>query len=76
MSIGFKMPEDCEFESYILEQFTQETGVQPRARAVLEIISMPSEGRRDCLKLLNKMGLNRMSLFPDLDGAAQYINAL
>lgn len=76
MAICFKMPEGCEFESYILEQFSQETGVQPRARSILEIISMPSEGRQDCLKLLNKMGLNRMSLFPDLDGAAQYINAL
>ncbi len=76
MAISFKMPEGCEFENYVLEQFVEETGEQPRARAVLEIISMPSEERQDCLKLLNKMGMNRMSLFPDLDGAAQYINAL
>lgn len=33
-------------------------------------------GRDDCLKLLNKMGINRMTMFPDLDGSAAFVNAL
>ena len=37
---------------------------------------MPNDRRIECLKLLNKMNINRMSLFGDLDGAAKYINSL
>ena len=37
---------------------------------------MPNKDRKECLKNLNKMNINSMSLFPDLDGASRYINNL
>ena len=32
--------------------------------------------RHDCLAALNKMNINHMTLFQDIDGAAKYINSL
>jgi len=45
-------------------------------RAILTKVKIPNTGRHDCLKVLNKMNINRMTLFPDLDGAGRYINDL
>jgi hypothetical protein len=42
----------------------------------LEKLVIPNEDRENCLKFLNKMNINRKTLFPDLDGAASYLNAL
>lgn len=75
-----KMPEKTDLESYVCENFdteTTETAIPPRsARAILQKILIPNNDRIDCLKFLNKMNINRMSLFPDIDGAACYINTL
>ena len=63
--------------SWISMNFANEsTGRFPPARAVLQKIVIPNRRRTDCLKLLNKMNVNRMTLFPDLDGAAKYVKAL
>lgn len=72
-----RMPKGTDLESWIRKHFPDETGDFPHpARAVLQRIVIPNRDRLDCLKFLNKMNINRMSLFPDLDGAARYINAL
>lgn len=72
-----KMPERTDLESYVREHFKEESASEnPHARAMLHKIIISNNGRTDCLKLLNKMNINRMSLFPDLDGAARYINDL
>lgn len=75
-----KMPEETDLESYVCKNFrkdTTATAKPPRsARAILQKIIIPNDDRINCLKFLNKMNINRMSLFPDIDGAAHYINAL
>ncbi|MBA7639825.1 hypothetical protein ES703_47485 [subsurface metagenome] len=78
--IFVKMPEKTDLESYVRENFVRETtktAIPPQsARAILEKIMIPNNDRINCLKLLNKMNINRMSLFPDIDGSARYINNL
>lgn len=72
-----KMPKHTDLESSVRARFPKETSTSnPHACPVLRKITIPSEGRIECLKLLNKMNINRMSLFADLDGAARYINSL
>lgn len=76
-----KMPKGKELESYVKEHFVNDTysdepGRNRPPRAILQKIIIPNEGRRDCLWFLNKMNINRASLFPDLDGAARYVNNL
>ncbi len=75
-----KMPEKTDLESYVCKNFhaeTTKTATPPQsARAILQKILIPNNDRTNCLKCLNKMNINRMSLFPDIDGAACYINTL
>lgn len=75
-----KMPETKDLESYICENFKKETTATARppqsARAILQKILIANNDRINCLKYLNKMNINRMSLFPDIDGAGCYINSL
>ena len=79
-----KMPKGRDLEAIVRTHFKKETFAPlgstedgtPFARAALEKIEIPNRGRVECLKFLNKMNINRMSLFPDLDGPAQYVNAL
>jgi hypothetical protein len=74
-----KMPKRRDLETIVRENFRNESGdnrANPMPRVILEKIEMPGTDRVECLKFLNKMDINRMSLFPDLDGAAQHVNAL
>jgi hypothetical protein len=66
-----KMPRHTDLESYIGQRFAGEN-----QRAILIKVCIPNEGRHDCLVMLNKMNINRMTLFPDIDGAARYVNSL
>jgi hypothetical protein len=50
--------------------------IRGHARPILRKILIPNEGRIECLRFLDRMNINRMSLFPDMDGAAAYINGL
>lgn len=71
------MPPGTELIESVKARFENETYSKNRhASAVLTKVVIPDEGRIECLKLLNTMNINRMSLFPDLDGAARYINSL
>ena len=74
-----------DLEAYISEQFKKETyGTLPgglgnlHPSAVLQKFIIPSSDtdRFECLRFLDQMNINRASLFPDLDGAAQYVNNL
>jgi hypothetical protein len=71
-----RMPK-TDLETYVRSHFSDEsTPDNSHARAVLIKIRIPAIDRFGCLKMLNKMNINRMTLFPDIDGAARYINAL
>jgi len=76
--VFLRMPHGLELERYVRNRFAEEnTAIQGDvAGATLERITMPDRGRVECLQLLNKMNINRATLFPDLDGAAHYVNAL
>jgi len=77
-----------DLEAYVKEKFTTESyrnaldengkkNIDPRA--ILQKLIIPNKDRKDrveCLKFLDHMNINRASLFPDLDGAARYVNDL
>ncbi len=74
-----------DLEAYVKEHFKDETYQKPRAgggnihpRAILQkfVIEATECDRIGCLRFLDYMNINRASLFPDLDGAAKYVNDL
>lgn len=44
-----------------------------RTAALIKIV-IPNEARPDCLRTLNRMNINHLSLFPDLYGSGQHCN--
>jgi len=75
--VFMKMPPRTDLESSVRARFESESSAtNPHPTTILTKIVIPNTDREACLKLLNKMNINRMSLFPDLDGAAKYINSL
>ena len=81
-----KMPQGVDLERYVKSQFRKESYSPPRAGGkgnlhplgVLEKFIIPNDekSRFECLRFLDHMNINRASLFPDLDGAARYVNDL
>ena len=75
-----------DLEAYVSKRFQKETYDVPgaggngnaRPNCVLEKFIIPNSDtdRFECLRFLDHMNINRASLFPDLDGAAQYVNNL
>lgn len=78
------MPSQTDLEAYMSEHFQKETYEFPKVGGtgnlhpsrILEKFTIPNDDRLGCLRFLDHMNINRASLFPDLDGAAQYANAL
>jgi hypothetical protein len=74
-----------DLEAYVGKQFTKETyhigsgeDVNLHPNCVLQKFIIPDtdNNRFECLRFLDHMNINRASLFPDLDGAARYVNNL
>jgi hypothetical protein len=75
-----------DLEAYVSKQFKEQTYDVPGTGGsgsvhpnwVLQRFTIPNSDtdRFECLRFLDQMNVNRASLFPDLDGAAQYVNNL
>ena len=65
------LPSETDLEEYIRKTFPNET-----SRAILTKFRIPNKDRDACLNMLNKMGINHMTLFPDIRGAARHVNSL
>ncbi len=72
------MTQERDLESYVRKHFAQETYSEGKwhPRCILQKWIIANEGREECLQFLDHMNINRASLFPDLDGAARYVNDL
>ncbi len=76
--VFMEMPKGLDLEASVRVRFPKESpgDLRPPPQSILTKITIPNKGREECLKFLNKMNINRSSLFGDLDGAATYINSL
>lgn len=66
-----RVPAQWDVEKYVRHYFKGETH-----SATFSKIRIPNKDRHECLVALNKMNINRMTLFPDIDGAAHYVNSI
>ena len=57
-----------------VEQWVQKKFKGIDDKSVLKKFLVPDEGREDCLKTLNRMSINHLTLFPDLYGSAKHCN--
>jgi hypothetical protein len=64
-----RAPDDIPLERWVQRSFPGESGSY-----VLMKILIPNRDREDCLKMLNRMNINHLALFPDLFGASKYCN--
>lgn len=84
LRMPYKYDQHIDLEKYVKENFKDETYREPNGqnkgntspREILQKFVIQNTDRIGCLKFLDHMNINRSSLFPDLDGAAQYVNAL
>lgn len=66
-----KLPEKTELECHIRQKYVGDVH-----RTILTKIKILDIDRHDCLVALNKMNINYMTLFPDIEGAAKHVNSL
>jgi hypothetical protein len=64
-----KVPFQTTVDDWIVKNFNGKTD-----SILLLKITMPSTDRPECLRTLNRMNINHLSLFPDLYGAATHCN--
>jgi len=63
-----RSPDDIDLESWVKQNFIGEKDY------TLMKILIPNRDREECLKTLNRMNINHLSLFPDLYGASKFCN--
>jgi len=63
-----RVPTGMTVESWIRAQYAGEN------RGALIKLTIPTKGRADCLRTLNRMNINHLSLFPDVFGAGEHCN--
>lgn len=64
-----RAPDDMSLESWVRRNYKKDdTGY------TLLKISIPNKDREECLKTLNRMNINHLTLFPDLYGASRFCN--
>ena len=56
-----------------IDDWVAENFKKPTTDILMKIL-VPNSDREDCLKMLNRMNINHLTLFPDLSGAAQFAN--
>lgn len=66
-----RMPRNRDLKQYVRQKWQ---GLS-KSECLVEI-KIPNVDRNECLVALNKMNINHMTLFPDLDGAAKHVNSL
>jgi hypothetical protein len=66
-----RLPRKTHVEGYVNAYFTGDYH-----RAIFTKIKIPNKDRDDCLVALNKMNINHITLFPDIQGAAKHVNSL
>ncbi|HKX17140.1 MAG TPA: FRG domain-containing protein, partial [bacterium] len=57
-----------------LEDWVRQTLKGNKRDTVLIKLQVPNVGRNDCLRFLNRMNINHLSLFPDMYGASRFCN--
>jgi hypothetical protein len=57
-----------------IESWVQESFRQDSIARVLVKITIPNSGRENALRMMNRMNINDLTLFPDLGGAAAFTN--
>lgn len=65
-----KVPLQTTVDGWVAQNFIGKTD-----GALLIKITMPSNDRPECLRTLNRMNINHLSLFPDLYGAGAHCNS-
>jgi hypothetical protein len=70
-AVLIRTPRKTALEAYVTKQFAGQNH-----DATFIKIRIPNTDRHDCLVALNKMSINYMTLFQDIDGAAKHVNSL
>ena len=63
-----RAPDDTDIGAWVRAHYA---GVK---KGVLLKITIPNKDRELCLRNLNRMNINHLSLFPDVYGASEYCN--
>jgi hypothetical protein len=63
-----KSPLFVDIQTWVEEQFENVD------EAILIKVHIPSGNRLECLRALNRMNINHVSLFPDIDGSSRFCN--
>ena len=64
-----RAPTGEDIKTWVQREFRRETG-----RYILRKIMIPNNDRLQCLRSLNRMNINHLTLFPDLYGASKFCN--
>lgn len=60
-------------DGVLLDEWVDQNCEQGKVINLLKVL-IPNRDRTECLKTLNRMNINHLTLFPDLSGASKYCN--